>query len=109
MVDLVHSSRITTDHKRETMPKQRPLFDRQRYASLKAQGLSQRAIAQAMGMPAATLRNNLKVLTQAVAQSSGEGLPMGDQGIPQRENVKVSPGIPQGDPLGLPEGDNGTP
>jgi hypothetical protein len=43
------------------MPKQRPPFDYERYASLKAQGLSQRQIARAMGMPDATLRNNLKV------------------------------------------------
>ena len=49
------------------MPKQRPPFDTQRYESLKAQGLSQRAIAEVMGMPEATLRNNLKVMAQVVA------------------------------------------
>jgi hypothetical protein len=43
------------------MPKQRPPFDYECYASLKAQGLSQRQIAREMGMPDATLRNNLKV------------------------------------------------
>ena len=43
------------------MPKARPPFDMERYTSLKAQGLSQRQIAREMGMPDATLRNNLKV------------------------------------------------
>src|SRR5215469_15847553 len=43
------------------MPKQRPPFDIERYIALKAQGLSQRHIAREMGMPDATLRNNLKV------------------------------------------------
>jgi hypothetical protein len=36
------------------MPKQRPPFDHKRYEALKAQGLSQRAIAQEMGLPEAT-------------------------------------------------------
>src|SRR5262249_54558230 len=69
------------------------------------QGLSQRAIAQAMGMPEATLRNNLKVL----AQSIGEGLPMGNQGPPDRVSVEVHPGSPEVSHQGLPEGDLGTP
>ena len=34
---------------------------------------------------------------------------MGDQGRPQSENLAVSPGRPQGDPLGPPEGDDSTP
>ena len=67
------------------MPKARPPFDMQRYQALKAQGRSQRAIAQEMGMPEATLRNNLKVL----AQSIGEGIPMGNQSIPHLENSNV--------------------
>jgi hypothetical protein len=67
------------------MPKQRPPFDRERYASLKAQGLSQRAIAEAMGMPEATLRNNLKVLAQA------GGPPTGDLGTPP---LYVHSGVP---------------
>jgi hypothetical protein len=67
------------------MPKQRPPFDMQRYEELKAQGLSQRAIAQAMGMPEATLRNNLKVLAQPI----GTGTLMDDQGIPYPESAGV--------------------
>ena len=38
------------------MPKQRPPFDVQRYEAFKAKGLSQRAIAEQMGMPEATCR-----------------------------------------------------
>jgi len=51
-------------------------------------------------MPEATLRNNLKVLAQSIA----EGVPMGDQGLPQRETTEVhhrSPKVSQGGP---PEG-----
>src|SRR4029434_8755369 len=73
------------------MPKQRPPFDYKRYEELKAQGLSQRAIAQEMGMPEATLRNNLKVL----AQSIGEGLPMGDLGPPRQGSTEVNQGLPE--------------
>jgi len=69
------------------MPKQRPPFDIQRYESLKAQGFSQRAIAEQMGMPEATLRDNLKVLAQAKV----EGPPEGDTGVPP---LYVHPGIP---------------
>ena len=83
------------------MPKQRPPFDNNRYEELKAQGLSQRAIAHEMGMPEATLRNNLKVL----ALSIGEGLPTGDQGPPQEGGGllpsfpgKGLPGVHQGIP-----------
>jgi len=67
------------------MPKQRPPFDSERYTSLKAQGFSQRAIAQEMGMPEATLRNNLKVLAQSVGTS------WGDLGTPP---LYVHPGVP---------------
>jgi hypothetical protein len=103
------------------MPKQRPPFDDNRYEELKAHGLSQRAIAQEMGMPEATLRNNLKVL----AQSIGEGLPMGDLGPPRQGSTEVNQGLPEvshqstplGDasippsfaPEGLPEEHQGTP
>ncbi len=73
------------------MPKQRPPFDYKRYEELKAQGLSQRAIAQEMTMPEATLRNNLKVL----AQSIGEGLPMGDLGPPRQWGTEVNRGLPE--------------
>jgi hypothetical protein len=62
------------------MPKQRPPFDRTRYEGLKAQGLSQRAIAQEMGMPEATLRNNLKVLGDQPAS----GTPMATQSTVER-------------------------
>lgn len=87
------------------MPKQRPPFDTQRYASLKAQGLSQRTIAQEMGMPEATLRNNLKVL----AQSIGKGLSMDDQGPPHQGSPEVNQGIPEVSHIGTPEGDQGVP
>jgi hypothetical protein len=81
------------------MPKQRPSFDRQRYESLKVQGLSQRAIAEQMGMPEATLRENLKVL----AQVKVEDLLGDNQGPPHGERPKVSQeGPPEGDPLGTP-------
>jgi len=83
------------------MPKQRPPFDNNRYEELKAQGLSQRAIAHEMGMPEATLRNNLKVL----ALSIGEGLPTGDQGPPQ-EGGGILPSFPG---KGLPSAHQGIP
>ena len=73
------------------MPKQRPPFDYKRYEKLKTHGLSQRAIAQEMSMPEATLRNNLKVL----AQSIGEGLPMGDLGPPRQGSTEVNQGLPE--------------
>jgi len=76
-----------------------------RYESLKAEGLSQRTIAQKMGMPEATLRNNLKVLEQPKA----EGTPVGDQGPPDQENPKVHPCTPEDYLEGTPEGDLGTP
>ena len=72
------------------MPKTQPPFDTQRYETLKTQGLSQRAIAEHMGMSEATLGNNLKVLAQAVAQALSEGLRMGDHGLPWKENGDVS-------------------
>jgi hypothetical protein len=83
------------------MPKQRPPFDYKRYEELKAQGLSQRAIAQEMGMPEATLRNNLKVL----AQSIGEGLPMGDLGPPRQGSTEVDQGLPEVSHQSTPPGD----
>ena len=70
----------------ELLCRNAPPFDIQRYKELKAQDLSQRAIAEQMGMPEATLRNNLKVL----AQSVGAGIPTGDQGLPGRENAEAS-------------------
>jgi hypothetical protein len=82
------------------MPKHRPPFDTQRYEALKAQGLSQRAIAQEMGMPEATLRNNLKVLAQSIA----DGVPMGDQGLPQWETTEVHQSSPEVSQGGPPEG-----
>lgn len=91
------------------MPKQRPPFDHKRYEALKAQGLSQRAIAQEMGLPEATLRNNLKVMAQAVAQAMGESHPMGDQGVPCREGLDVDPGRPEVSQAGIPDGDNSVP
>jgi hypothetical protein len=80
------------------MPKQRPPFDTQRYESLKARGLSNRAIAKEMQMPEATLRNNLKVMEQAIV----EGIRQGDLGIPSVDTAEASP-------TGLPEGDTSTP
>ena len=87
-------------HAEGDMPKHRPPFDTQRYEALKAQGLSQRAIAQEMGMPEATLRNNLKVLAQFIA----EGGPMGDQGLPQWETTEVHQSSPEVFQGGPPEG-----
>ena len=83
------------------MPKQRPPFDYKRYEELKAHGLSQRAIAQEMAMPEATLRNNLKVL----AQSIGEGLPMGDLGPPRQGSTEVNQGLPEVSHQSTPPGD----
>src|SRR5438093_3636467 len=77
------------------MPKQRPPFDADRYQTLKAQGLSQRLIAQDMGIPESTLRDNLKVLQKALAS---QGLPQADQGLPEED---------QGSPEGIPKGDSG--
>ena len=91
------------------MPKQRPPFDNKHYEELKAQGLSQRAIAERMGMPEATLRNNLKVLAQAVAQTVGEGIPTEDQGLPSQKNPEVHLGTREGDPRGTPGGDPSIP
>ena len=91
------------------MPKARPPFDTQRYESLKAQGLSQRVIAEQMGMPEATLRNNLKVLAQAVARTAEEGIPIGNQGLPIQEHSEVHLGNPKVSRIGPPEGDNSTP
>jgi hypothetical protein len=91
------------------MPKQRPPFDTERYESLKTQGLSQRAIAQEMGMPEATLRNNLKVMAQAVAQAVGKSLPLGDQGVPCKESLDVHQGRPKVSQEGTPEGDSSRP
>jgi hypothetical protein len=91
------------------MPKARPPFDTQRYESLKAQGLSQRVIAEQMGMPEATLRNNLKVLAQAVARTAEEDIPIGNQGLPIQEHSEVHLGNPEVSHIGLPEGDNSTP
>ena len=75
------------------MPKQRPPFDYERYASLKAQGLSQRQIAHEMGMPDATLRNNLKV---DLSGTSG-GPPTSTQG-PTSTPAPMSTEIHQGTP-----------
>jgi hypothetical protein len=55
------------------MPRPRQDFDYARYKTLKAQGLSSRAIAKAMGVPEATLRYYTKPLTQRkVAKSTLE-------------------------------------
>jgi hypothetical protein len=69
------------------MPKQRPPFDLPRYETLKAQGLSQRVIAEQMGMPESTLRDNINVLKKRQEQ----GPPMVSQGTPP---LYVHPGIP---------------
>ena len=91
------------------MPKAQPPFDTQRYETLKTQGLSQRAIAEHMGMSEATLGNNLKVLAQAVAQALSEGLRMGDHGLPWKENADVSPSLSEVPCGGTPEDDHSTP
>jgi hypothetical protein len=77
------------------MPKQRPPFDHTRYEALKAQGLSQRAIAQEMGMPEATLRNNLKVLGGQSAPGTPMDIPGTSEHAPQPEGrSQVHVGIP---------------
>ena len=77
------------------MPKQRPPFDHSRYEALKAQGLSQRAIAQEMGMPEATLRNNLKVLGGQLASGTPMDIPDTSEHTPQSEGrPQVYVGIP---------------
>jgi hypothetical protein len=81
------------------MPKERPPFDRSLYEELKAQGLSQRRIAQEMRMPEATLRDNLKVL----AHHHGKGTPIVSQGIPAQENPRVHQNPPQVSSEGIPE------
>jgi hypothetical protein len=58
-----------------------------------------------MGMPEATLRNNLKVL----AQSIGEGLPMGDLGPPRQESTEVNQGLPEVSHRSTPPGDTSIP
>ena len=79
------------------MPKQRPPFDYERYASLKAQGLSQRQIAREMGMPDATLRNNLKVY-----QGGPRGVPptstQVDLGLPGATAGKCTVRMPRSTP-----------
>lgn len=87
------------------MPKQRPPFDYTRYEELKTQGLSQRAIAQAMGMPEATLRNNLKIL----AQSIREDFPMDDPDIHSQASPQVNQGIPEVSQASTPMRDLGIP
>jgi hypothetical protein len=87
------------------MPKARPPFDLPRYQALKAQGLSQRAIAKEMAMPEPTLRNNLKVLADAIAK----GLPQGDQGLPQQDDSSVHQGTPEVHQAGIPNVDQGPP
>src|SRR5438105_1221903 len=109
------------------MPKQRPPFDTIRYEALKAQGLTGRAIAKEMGMPEATLRDNLKMMQKAQAshglpqedQGMLAGPQQGDTGTPQASSHWASQGdigIPQGPPEeysnipeGLPMGDLGIP
>ncbi len=77
------------------MPKQRPPFDADRYQALKAQGLSQRLIAQDMGIPESTLRDNLRVLQKAQAS---QGLPQADQGPPEEDQGGPLPPISLGPP-----------
>jgi hypothetical protein len=84
------------------MPKQRPPFDYERYASLKAQGLSQRQIAREMGMPEATLRNNMKVY-----QGSPTGVPTTstevDQGTPRPQDDARSTQVSHSPPTSAPD------
>ena len=82
------------------MPKARAPLDYTRYQELKRQGLPQRQIAAALGIPESTLRDNLRLLQKAQAS---HGLPQADHGPPQ-EDIGIPEGPPYADP-GLPEGD----
>ena len=92
------------------MPKARPPFDYPHYTALKAQGLSQRAIAQQMGMAESTLRDNLKVLDKhredlpiaepALVSSGGPGIHLGEGST--REGAQVPLGRPEVHLEGLP-------
>jgi hypothetical protein len=85
------------------MPKARPPFDYPRYAALKEQGLSQRAIAQQMGMAESTLRDNLKMLDKhkedlPIAEPSpvSSGIPgVHREPFPLGERPQVSLGSPE--------------
>ena len=86
------------------MPKARAPVDFDRYEDLKRQGLSLRLIAQELGMPESTLRNNQQVRDKARAS---QGLPQSDQGPPQDDQgIPVgTPQVDQGRPPGGPQGD----
>src|SRR5258705_12716678 len=62
------------------MPKARTPLDMERIEALQRQGLSQRHIAQELGMAESTLRENLRAMQQAQAS---HGLPQGDHRRPQ--------------------------
>jgi hypothetical protein len=78
------------------MPKARPPFDVERYTTLKQQGMSQRQIAKAMGMPEGTLRNNLKVLGITVDAGTPRDTkePLGTPGASPSTSTHVDTGIP---------------
>src|SRR2546428_9685834 len=71
------------------MPKVRAPFDIDRYQALKAEGYSNRQIAQELAIPESTLRDNLKVLQPAPTLERG---PLVDVGTPHElPEVHVSP------------------
>ena len=90
------------------MPKQRPPFDYEGYLALDRQGLSKRAIAEQMGMPESTLRDNVKFIQKHQEPQQ----PMGHQGrhtaqeAPQRAG-EVHAGLPAYTPEPVREGDTG--
>lgn len=62
------------------MPKARPPFDVERYTRFREQGMSNRQITKEIGMPEATLRNNLRVLsTQVERGTPSQEAPRGTQ------------------------------
>ena len=90
------------------MPKQRPPFDYENYLALDRQGLSKRAIAEQMGMPESTLRDNVKFIQRQQEPHQ----PMVHQGRhtvqePQHRAGEVHISIPAYTPVPVPEGDTG--
>lgn len=73
------------------MPKQRPPFDSERYEELKAQGLSGRQIALAMGLKEATFRDSLR----AYQKHQQQGTPMVHQEHTHGAHTETAQGLPE--------------
>lgn len=83
------------------MPKARTPLDMERIEALQRQGLSQRQIAQELGMAESTLRENLRAMQKAQAShglpQGAHGPPQGDEGGPKGPHY-VYQRTPQGPP-----------